>query len=189
MTAEAKLRATGRWLNYLIIWYSFCLIIISLSEVIGFYKIYQANFIFAGCSIGLFGLSLFVSGERYFEKADQFRNCYLDLQALFQSSLATENKMKRYAEILKKYENQRGDDYDDMLFDAWMRDQSLKNAEGPVKITYTRAGIVMVRRGLRYGFFMALFMFPLVAVVLGHASGSQPSLISEKPSVAVVNER
>ena len=95
MLAEANLRQTGRWLNNLISWYSFWLIIISLSQIIDVYRVYQADFIFMTCSIALFGLSLFVQGERYFEKADQFKNCYLEMQALYESSLATNAKMKK----------------------------------------------------------------------------------------------
>jgi SMODS and SLOG-associating 2TM effector domain family 5 len=184
MTAEAKLRQTGRWLNNLISWYSFWLIIISLSQITDFYQFYKADFIFAACSIALFGLSLFVYGERYFEKADQFRNCYLEMQAVYESPLSINAKMKKYAEIRNRYENQRDDDYDDMLFDAWMRNQELKNAIGPVKITWKRALIVLARRSIRYGFILALVLFPVAALLLGHSvdpEASQPT----KSSAAV----
>ncbi len=184
MSAEAKLRQTGRWLNNLISWYSFWLIIISLSQITDVYQIYQADFIFAACSIGLFGLSLFVNGERYFEKADQFRNCYLEMQAVFESPLATNAKMKKYAEIRNKYENQKHEDYDDMLFDAWMRDQDLENAIGPVKITWKRAVIVLARRAMRYGFFLALFLFPVAALLMGDSVDPKASS-SPKTSAAV----
>ena len=83
--------------------------------------------------------------------------------------------MKRYAEILKKYENQRDDDYDDMLFDAWMRNQSLENATGEVKISGKKAGAVLVRIWLRLGFFLILFTFPVVATTIGHISDSKQS--------------
>jgi hypothetical protein len=189
MSAEAKLRQTGRWLNNLISWYSFWLIIISLSQITDFYRVYHADFLFAACSIGLFGLSLFVYGERYFEKADQFRNCYLEMQDVFESSLVTNAKMKKYAEIRNKYENQRDNDYDDMLFDAWMRDQNLKNATGPVKITWQRAIIVMARRAMRYGFFIALFSFPVVALLSGSAIDQKTSVANETPDAVLVNGR
>lgn len=189
MSAEAKLRQTGRWLNNLISWYSFWLIVISLSQITDFYRVYQADFIFAACSIGLFGLSLFVYGERYFEKADQFRNCYLEMQALFESSLATRTKMKKYAEIRNKYENQRADDYDDMLFDAWMRNQKLENAIGSVKITWQRAVIVLAKRTIRYGFFVALFLFPVIALLLSHSVDQETSVSNKTPAAVIVDGR
>jgi hypothetical protein len=40
MLAEAKIRQSGRWLNNLVSWYSFCLIIISLSHILDVYKVY-----------------------------------------------------------------------------------------------------------------------------------------------------
>jgi SMODS and SLOG-associating 2TM effector domain family 5 len=188
MTAEAKLRATGRFFNILITWYSFCLIIISLSEMTHFYQIPQANFIFTSCSIGIFGLSLFASGERYFEKADQFRNCYLELQALYQSTLTSERKMQRYAELLKKYDNQSGDDFDDMLFDAWTRNQGLEDATGPVRITYKRVVVVIAKKCMRYGFFIALITLPLTAMLFGHSPIDQSPSPDKKQPVDVVNE-
>jgi SMODS and SLOG-associating 2TM effector domain family 5 len=187
MTAEAKLRQTGRWLNNLISWYSFWLIIISLSQITDFYQFYKADFIFAACSIALFGLSLFVYGERYFEKADQFRNCYLEMQAVFESSLSINAKMKKYADIRNRYENQRDDDYDDMLFDAWMRNQDLQNAVGPVKITWKRAVIVLARRAMRYGFVLALFLFPVVALLLGHSVDQEASPPTENSAAVAVD--
>ena len=189
MTSEAKLRQTGRWLNNLISWYSFWLIIISLSQITDFYQVYHADFIFAACSIGLFGLSLFVYGERYFEKADQFRNCYLEMQAVFESPLATNAKMKQYAEVRSKYENQRDDDYDDMLFDAWTRNQDLKNAVGPVKITLPRAIMVLARRVMRYGFVVALFLFPVAALLSGRAIDQETSVSTKTPAAVIVNGR
>ena len=168
MLAEAKIRQSGRWLNNLVSWYSFCLIIISLLHILNVYKIYQADFIFTTCSIAIFGLSLFSYGERYFEKADQFRNCYLELQSLFEGSLETKSKMKKYSEILNKYQNQRDDDYDEMLFYAWTRNQSLHNAVGPVKITWQRLIIVLARITLRYGYFTILYLFPVAILTFGY---------------------
>jgi SMODS and SLOG-associating 2TM effector domain family 5 len=187
MSAEAKIRQTGRWLNNMVSWYSFCLIIVSLSQITDVYHFYQADFVLAACSIGLFGLSLFVYGERHFEKADQFRNCYLEMQAIFESQLATNAKMKKYAEIRGRYENQRGDDYDDMLFDAWMRDQDLKNTIGPVKITYKRAVIVLARRAVRYGLFLSLFLFPVAAFILGNSVDPEASPPTKSSAAVAVD--
>jgi hypothetical protein len=168
MLAEAKIRQSGRWLNNLVSWYSFCLIIISLSHILDVYKVYQADFIFTTCSIAIFGLSLFSYGERYFEKADQFRSCYLEMQSLFESSLETKLKMKKYSEILNKYQNQRDDDYDEMLFYAWTRKQNLQNASGPVKITWQRFIMVLARIIIRYVYFAILFLFPVAVLMFGY---------------------
>ena len=59
-----------------------------------------------------------------------FKNCYLKLKALYESHSPTAVKMRKYAEILELYENQSDSDYDDMIFDAYMRGQTLDNAIG-----------------------------------------------------------
>ncbi len=71
---------------------------------------------------------MFIYGERYNERAEQFKNCYIRLKQLYESPMKTDLKMRRYSEILDQYDNQSDSDYDEMLFDARMRGQTLKNA-------------------------------------------------------------
>ena len=97
--------------------------------------------------------------------------------------------MKKYAEIRNKYENQRDDDYDDMLFDAWMRNQHLENATSPVKITWQRGIVVIVRRAVRYGFLIILALFPVSALLFGHSVEQTSFRSNGNPSVVITHGR
>lgn len=162
MVAEAKLKRTALILHILLGWYSFCLIVLSLGNLTKTYTIPYADLLSTALSIGLFALSFFVYGERYHERADKFRSCYLKLQSLHSSNLTTPKKMAAYAAILDQYDNHTNSDYDDMLFDAWMRNQELRNAAGPVSISLTGGAIVCLRRILRALALAALFAAPVI---------------------------
>jgi hypothetical protein len=135
MTTEARLRKTALISHILLSWYSACLIILSVIDISGKYALANSGMISAGVSLVTFGLSLFIYGERYNERADQFKNCYLKLKHLYESNLKTDTKMQKYSEVLELYENQSDTDYDEMLFDACLRGQKLKNSTGPVSIS------------------------------------------------------
>lgn len=161
MTTEARLRRTNFISYVLLTWYSFSLIIFSLIDLSG--KFYIANFsmVSAALSIATFAMSLFFYGERYAERADQFRNCYLKLQNLYESGANTPAKMRKYAEILDLYENQSDDDYDEMLFDAYLRGQKLENARGPVAISRITFAKVLLHRVIRTLFYLVIFTLPI----------------------------
>ena len=162
ITSEARIRLTATLLNILVSWYSFCLIVISLIDVTENYHIAYANILIISLSVGIFGLSLFIYGEKYFERASQFRECYLKLQKLYNSDLDQGKMMSGYADILAQYENQSDNDYDYMVFDAWWRRQSLRNATGPIEMSWAVAIKVAVQRFFRYGFFVILFVSPVI---------------------------
>ncbi|MDT7536077.1 SLATT domain-containing protein [Sphingobium sp. SA2] len=146
MTTEARLRLTGKVSHLLLSWYSFWIIAISVIELSGKYTFANSQVVVTAMSVLIFGLSLFIYGERYDDKANQFRNCYLDLQELYESSLDENAKMEQYAKILRIYENQSDRDYDNMLFDARIRGQSLNNAQGKLSITNEMFVILLVKR-------------------------------------------
>jgi hypothetical protein len=75
--------------------------------------------------------------------------------------MSTDEKMARYAEILDPYENQSDDDYDEILFDIFLRRQKLSNAVGEVEIPKNLIFRVGVRRLARKGFAFLLFAAPL----------------------------
>lgn len=161
MTTEARLRYNARLWQALISYYSFCLIVYSLIELSGVYKIVQSPVVMTVLAVATFGISLYISGERYQERADQFKNCYLKLQALYVSDLPTEEKLSRYAEILSIYENQSDDDYDEMLYDSHIRGQALKNASGVIEIPSKLIYKVGIKRGFRKLSAILLFLAPV----------------------------
>lgn len=163
MVSEARMRSSAKTYHVLISWYSFCLIVFSIAQISEIVFFRFSDVYFAGCSVAIFGMSLFVFGEKLYERAEQFRNCYLELQDLYNSGSSTAAKMRKYALILEKYENQKGDHYDDMLFDAWLRNQKLQNANGDVSIEPISGLIVVIKRISRYLFTAALFLAPVIS--------------------------
>lgn len=161
MTTEARLRFTSLVSNAMLSWYSFALIVFSLLDLSNKFSIANFSMISAVVSIAIFSMSIFVYGERYSDRAEQFRSCYLKLQSLYESNLTTPMKMQRYAEILSLYENQSDKDYDEMLFDAFLRSQKLENAHGPVRISLVKFFEVLAKRLLRGALLAAIIFLPL----------------------------
>ena len=163
MTTEARLRRTA-FLSYaLLTWYSFILIAFSLLDLSGRFTISNFSMISATGSIATFSLSLFIYGERYSERADHFRNCYLKLQELYSSDVSSKVKMRKYAEILDQYQNQSDKDYDEMVFDAWWRGQKLRNAEESIEISKSKIWLIGLKRACRFVWLCTLFLIPAIA--------------------------
>jgi hypothetical protein len=162
MTTEARLRRTGFIAYVLLSWYSFALIAFSFLDLSNRFRVNNFSLISAIVSVGTFAISLFVYGERYTERADQFKNCYLKLQRLYESDIPATEKMARYSEILEIFDNQTDDDYDDMLFNALLRNQNLYNAKGEVKISCTSFAFVALRRVVNIVVILALFSIPIL---------------------------
>lgn len=163
MTTEVRLRRTSLICHAMLAWYSLCFIILSFLDISDKFTISHAGIVSGVGSTAIFGLSLFIYGERYSEKANEFKSCYLKLKELYESSLSTSRKMATYAKILEQYENQTDADYDNMLYDAWMRDQKLENASGPVSISTSTLIKVAVTRIVKLIVLIA-FIFAPVAV-------------------------
>ncbi|MGK6354607.1 SLATT domain-containing protein [Sphingomonas sp. DT-207] len=161
MTTEARLRRTGVLFHVMLAWYAFCSIILSFLDISQKFEIHNAGIVSAVASTAMFALSLFIYGERYSERASEFRSCYLKLQKLYESQVDAAQKMRKYAEILEHYENQADTDYDDMLFDAWWRGQALRNATGPVEISRSSFWKVLAKRAVTSGLLLTLFIAPV----------------------------
>ncbi|MEO7329566.1 MAG: SLATT domain-containing protein [Minicystis sp.] len=166
MTSERRLRNSAKITNLLLAWYSFSLIVFSLIDLSKILTISNFSVISAVGSIAIFGTSLYIYGEHYSERAENFRNCYLKLKALYESSLSTPEKMQRYADVLEIYENQTDEDYDEMMFDAFLRGQNLLNAEGPIRITTVKFLMVFCKRVVRYTSTSTIFLLPTLAWAL-----------------------
>lgn len=163
MTTEVRLRRTGVIFHTMLSWYSFCFIILSVLDATGKFIISYYSIASAVGATAIFGLSLFTYGERYNERANEFKNCYLTLQRLYESSMSAQRKMAEYAKIREQYENQSDSDYDNMLFDAYFRGQEIKNAHGVIQISTSTIISVGFRRFVRFAFISAVFVAPVLA--------------------------
>jgi hypothetical protein len=164
MTTEARLRRQAKYHQFMISWYSFWTIVAALIEFTGTHRLAYSNIVLASFSIGIFSLSLYVAAERFEERASKFKECYLELQDIYNSSQASSDKMTQYGAALKRYDNQSDADYDEMLFDAWLRGQSLCNARGPVSITFLKGVEVLFRRAMRFAGVVGLVVAPVACL-------------------------
>lgn len=165
MLSEARLLKDASFFNGIISWYSFWLIFFGLSQLVGFYISPNANLIFTASSIGIFAISLAIGGRKYTERAEQFRHCYLQLKELYESSIGEKAKLQRYADILKTFENQTDDDFDEMVFDAKMRGQNLYNSNGPIALPKFAMSKVILKKLFRYSFKMILIAAPAILFI------------------------
>lgn len=170
MAAEARLRTTGIVFHVLLAWYSFLLIVVSLIGFSGTHQIYNSNLISTILSVGVFAMSLFTYGEGYSERAGEFKNCYLELQELYHSSIDIDKKMEKYADILRHYDNQSNADYDGMVVSAKLRGQKLQNAYGDIVVSNVTVMMVLLKKLGKMALTLTAFLFPLVlGLLLLHA--------------------
>lgn len=166
MTTEQRLRRTGYFVYTLLNWYAFLLIAVSIVNLSHLFIIPYVDLYSTLLSAGVFGLTLFASGEKYSERADKFKACYLELQSLYQGALPSEQKVLEYHQILKRYHNQSDDDYDDMVFDSYLRGKRLTDASGEIRLSKVTISRVIFRRVYRYLLAVSLFVAPLAALYI-----------------------
>ena len=135
MVAEERARDMESFLNGLTAWYAFSLIAISVANLSGQLRYGTVEFTATLISIALFGISLFLLGGRFSQKADEFRKCYLALKEIYHSDQTEDRKMELYSEELKKYPNHKPIDYDLMVDGAIARGQRLWNEDGDIKLS------------------------------------------------------
>ena len=162
MTTESRLRFTGLIFHVILSWYSFCLIALSTLSISGLYDAAGIGIVSVTCSVGVFGLSIYTYGERYSERADQFKSCYLELQRLYESEGTTSQKMTQYADILSRYPNQSNADYDNMLVNAKVRGQELSNADGPTSATGYMVNKILLFRFLKFALITLIIFAPIL---------------------------
>lgn len=162
MVAESKILLRDKLKNALIGWYSFCLIGLSIGDLTKTITLPNFGVLSLVISIGLFGLSLSSNSARNFERAAQFRRCYLDLDELYNSQKSTSRKMTEFAKIKSQHENHSNADYEDMLFEAFIQRKTLNNASSQIVITKAVIFKVIFRKGLIFFLVFLLFLAPFL---------------------------
>lgn len=184
MLSEALAKSHARFYSALIPWYSFVLVAFSIAQGFGYYSGKDEGLLFAIASVGIFGLSLYINGRELWQRADDFRSCYLKLSRIYESEQTTPEKMAAYNQVLGDFENQTDADFDEMVFDAWLRGQSLSNSRGPVSPTFTTGLKIVLQKVWRYSTRVVLVIAPLVLAwqILGYPES--PSKEPDLPSRA-----
>lgn len=99
-------------------------------------------------SVALFTASLISYGFKLGETAQEFRECYLSLDELYNSNISENSKITKYAEILKRYPNHTNYDYIAMIKEAESIGKIISDSSGN-KISITKFS--------RFTFFMKGF--------------------------------
>jgi hypothetical protein len=162
MLSEALARSHARFYTALIPWYSFLVIALSISQGFGYYSGSGASLFIAVSSVGIFGLSLYINGHELWQRAEGYKDCYLKLTRIYESNASDDEKMNEYNSVLKIYENQTDSDYDEMLFDAYLRGQKLMNSRGTIILTYSVCAKVVFSKIFRYFIRVLLFLAPIL---------------------------
>ena len=97
-------------------------------------------------SLLVFASSLIVHGFKFGEKSNQFRECYLKLQALLGDFKSTEEPEKKYAEILAQYPNHSDGDYHFfLLMETVISGEEIEHGGKTKKFTWFMAISVIFR--------------------------------------------
>ena len=159
--SEAKPRLFGKLMNFLIIWFSFWMIVASIAEATDTIAILYFEVFFAGASIAIFASSIFLATGTLDKKADEFRDCYLELQGIWNSNISEIQKMKRYSASLRRYPNHSSRDDADMIFQAWRRGGRLYDTEGVVRFSCLIIAPTLLRKAAFWLVVLAVFIAPL----------------------------
>jgi hypothetical protein len=173
MVAESRLKNADMMSQILIAWYSVCLIGISLLDLSQTYKVRDVSVMTAILSVAVLATSIFIPGRNFSVRAAGYRDCYLQLQKIYRSTLTPAEKAEAYASILPLFENHSQADYESVLFKSRIFGEHLANASGPVSVSNGVALKCVLRAALKYLFIAILFLFPVAfayALVLPRGS-------------------
>lgn len=130
MKSEQRLHKYNKYLNFLIVYYAFFLICLSVFRLgnSSFGVNASAELVL---SVGVFSLSIFAFASDFGGGASKYRECYLRLGKLLASTKSDEDIRKEYNEILAGYENHKEADYTRLVIERKLiRKQSLKGSSG-----------------------------------------------------------
>ena len=120
-------------------------------------------------SVVIFASSLAVYAFRFFEKANEFRSCYLALQELLDEHVGYDELISRYHQILKHYPNHAESDYDDLIFESSvLRNNPIKSKSNgkDIRPTWKKYAMYWLRKGTFYLIVAAGALIPLPPYLL-----------------------
>lgn len=170
LTYKTRMVTEKRFKRYALIshlamsWYAFLSIVFS---------IYQDRFALAlgvdgankaalVISVLTFGLSLIIYGFKYEDSANVFRECYLKMQSIYQSTDLDDVKSKNYLSVLDQFPNHSDRDWKEMIFENWRAGRKVTGTDGnDIVLNWRAITIGYGHYGIRYGIIAAIFLMPL----------------------------
>lgn len=164
--SESRLRWNAKILNLVIIWYSFVTILLSIADIAKFIEIEFFSTLSVSYSIGILIFSLIMNSEKYQERAERFRECYLKLHRLYKDkSISIEERVAEYHKLLDNYENHSDYDYQTALVSAWWNGKSLYNSEKELKAGWNHIAYVFLRNFMSVLKWIIIFFLPIIIFV------------------------
>lgn len=170
LTYKTRMHAERRYQRYALFshlslsWYAFLGIVFSIyqtnfSQYLGDNGASQAYLVI---SVLTFGLSLIIYGFKFDEAARVHRDCYLRMQAIWQSSDSEPEKLQKYSLILDQYPNHAPRDWKDLLFESWLSNRALRDTQGnEIYFSQVQIGVCIARRILWFTSLAAIFLLPV----------------------------
>lgn len=173
MNSEKRLQRYNSYLNFLIVYYAFfliCLSVYRLSEV----SLGVAASAELVLSIGVFSLSVFTFASNFNGRAAKYRECYLRLGKLSASQKTNQEIEDEYHEILAGYENHEERDYLRLVIDRkLLRKKEITGSSGET-ITLSNWGYVKYALSYLGLNFVAiiLLLIPLILIFRTNIMGA-----------------
>ena len=118
-------------------------------------------------SLAVFAASLISYGFKFGDQAKQYRECYLELDDLYNSSISQEKKAPKYGNILAKYPNHTNFDFYTMLKNARKLGRMVNDSGGsPIEVSWDAALLHWLTGFFLKSAVVGLYAFPIWALVV-----------------------
>ncbi len=167
--AEKRLLFNEKISNIVMIWYSLCLVFVSIWSLI--HSSQFINIMLLSSSIAILVVSVFLYSQKYSERAVQMRQCYIRLDELAAKSeiaelnneiASAQNIHETYSDVLSNIENHIDYDYHRFRYSKRNDPQLSPPFRWEERANY------YWEHGLRWVGVLLLFLFPLIAGYLLH---------------------
>jgi len=183
--AEKRLLANHKWSQYLLFWYSFFSVVLSVVILKFDFLEDYGDVLFVCFSVFTFAISLFLASSRFSQRADELKTNYTKLQALYEPisrlEKADDSNSSQYQELTKDYtalldgvENHLDIDDASALVDAWFRTPKLKRLKNLSRHPQSIHCLRLVKGASgRIIFRMISFSIPVVIVLATYWAETQ----------------
>lgn len=121
-------------------------------------------------SVSVLCASLVIWGLKFDKTANKHRQCYIELQKLYQDEQAC-NKNLEYYKILDEYPNHSTFDYDKMLYTSiWCQGKVLINQQAVIKFGWKQFWLFWGNRILRLAIGTLIVLIPLLIMAVFYAA-------------------
>jgi len=134
MRSESKLRSLSRRLAFITVWYSTVLTCLTVYQLVAPNEVFR-DVAAAAFAVAVLALSIFIPSLNLDQRADRFRECYLKLQRILETTTDDNSLKFAYFDILDAYPNHSTADHTDFIVSSYLNKQEVKYAGVAIPIT------------------------------------------------------